>query len=69
MAKIIDMGLVTKLDSDIDRVLEGAKGKLEGCVLIGFDKEGELYCASSYADGGTLLWLLEACKRKMYDCI
>lgn len=69
MADIIPIGTVTKLDSDVRLVLESAKDKLEGCVLIGFDKDGELYCASSYADGGTLLWLLEACKRRMYECI
>ena len=68
-AKIFPIGGITKLNMPPDKILEGAKGQLEGVVLIGFDKDGELYAASSYADGGDLMWLLEACKRKMFDSI
>lgn len=69
MAKIIPIGSVTKLDIPADKILEGAKGELDGLLLIGFNKDGEVYCASSYADGGTVLWLLEACKKMMFDSI
>lgn len=69
MAKIIPIGAVTKLDIPVEQVLENAKKELAGCVVIGFDKNGDFYAASSYADGGTLLWLLEACKNKMFDSI
>lgn len=65
MGEIITLGNITKLDLPPDRILESAKGKLEGVVLIGFDKDGEVYAASSYADGGEVMWLLEACKIKM----
>ena len=65
MGKIIQLGGVTKLDLPVDRILEAAKGRMEGIVLIGFDKDGKVYAASSYADGGTVMWLLEACKTKM----
>lgn len=35
-------------------------GKLGGVLVAGFDKDtGESYVATSYADGGDLLWLLE----------
>ena len=69
MGKIIPLRGVTKLDLPADRILEAAKGKLEGVVLIGFDKDGVCYAASSYADGGTVMWLLEMCKQKMLDSI
>jgi len=65
MGVVIPIGGVTKLDLPADRILESAKGKMEGVVIIGFDKDGDVYSASSYADGGTVMWLLEACKTKM----
>ena len=62
MGKIIPIGGVTKLDLPVDRILENSKGQYEGLVLIGFNKDGEVIAASTYADGGMVLWLLEACK-------
>jgi hypothetical protein len=56
---------ITRLDLDPDRVLDAAKGKLQGVVVLGFDKDGNFYASGSYADGGTLLWLLEACKQRL----
>ena len=69
MGKIIPIGGVTKLDLPVDRILENSKGQYEGLVLIGFNKDGEVIAASTYADGGTVLWLLEACKTKMMESI
>lgn len=66
-AKVIPIGGVTRLDLPVDQILKKAVGQLEGVVLIGFDKRGELYAASSYADGGEVLWLLEMCKMKMFN--
>ena len=63
--KVIPLGNITRFDLPPDRVLEGAKGKMEGVVLIGWDKDGDFYGASSYADGGDVLWLLEQCKRML----
>ena len=62
MAKVLPLNCVTSLDLPVDRILESAKGKLEGCVILGYDVDGEQYFASTYADGGTVLWLLENCK-------
>ena len=67
MAKVIPLGCITKLDLPVDRVLESAKDKLEGVVLLGYDKEGGYYFASTYADGGDVLWLLENCKKQLLD--
>lgn len=65
MAKIIPFGDVTKLDLDPDVILENNKGKLEGFVILGYTKDGDEYFAGTYADGGTMLWLLERCKLKL----
>ena len=69
MGDIIQLGGVTKLDLPVDKILEAAKGQLKGVVLVGFDNDGEVYAASSYADGGNVMWLLEACKTIMMDSI
>lgn len=58
---------VTRLDIDPDRVLQEAIGNLEGVVIAGCDKDGNHWFASSYADGGETLWLLEALKKRLME--
>lgn len=65
MGKVIELGCITRLDLPADKVLENAVGKMEGVVIMGYDKEGEEVFASSIADGGEVLWLLEQCKLKL----
>ena len=65
VGKLLVLNGVTKLDLPVDRVLEQAKGNLEGVVIIGYDKDGDSYFASTYADGGTVLWLIEQCKKAL----
>ena len=67
--KVIPIGGVTKLDIPVERVLDAAKSQLESVVLAGWDKDGHLYCASTMADGGELIWLLEAAKHKLFECL
>lgn len=63
MGEVIPLGMITNLNIPADRVLEQAQGQLDdGVVLMGRDNDGELYFASSIADGGEVLWLLERCK-------
>jgi hypothetical protein len=62
---IIEFTGITRLNMDPDRALEKAKGQLGGVLILGFAKDGEEYFASSYADGGTALWLLERCKHRL----
>lgn len=69
MAKIIPINSITKMDLPVERVLEAAKDELEGALIIGFDKDGDLFCSSTYADGGTVLWLLESAKKALFDCV
>lgn len=67
-AKIFRFNGVTKLDLPPDQILEQAIGELEGVVIVGFAKDDQsFYGASSYADGGTALWLLELCKLKLFE--
>lgn len=40
MAKVIPLGCVTYLDLPADRVLESAKGRMEGVVVMGWDLKG-----------------------------
>jgi hypothetical protein len=66
------MGTVTILDTNTtldipaDRVLEGAIGRINPAVVIGYDAENELYLASSVADKSQVLWLIEAAKRELF---
>lgn len=64
---VIPLGNITRLDLPVDTVLEGAKNELEGVILIGYDKASQLYFASTYADGGDVLWLLEQTKLALMD--
>jgi len=66
MGEVVELGGVTRLDLPPDRVLEKAKGKLTGVVIIGYDEDGDEYFAASYADGGTVLWLMERAKLRLF---
>lgn len=61
-AKVIPLNNVTRLDLPVDRVLDAARDTLNNVVILGYDKEGQQYFASTFADGGEVLWLLEKCK-------
>lgn len=66
-AQILDFTGITSLDIDPDRVLAKAQGQLQAVVVIGYDQDGQLYVATSYADGGDMLWALEQAKRKLLE--
>jgi hypothetical protein len=66
--KLIALNCLTKYDIPPERVLEAATGKLEGVIVMGFEKDGTTpYLASSYADGGTILWLMELIKKRLFE--
>jgi hypothetical protein len=65
MSKVIPFTGITRNDLDPDIILENLKGKFEGFVIMGYTKDGEEYFSSTYADGGTALWLIERCKRAL----
>lgn len=66
MAEIVDLDVVTRLDVPAERILKKALERgMESVVVVGYDKDGNEYFASSVADGGTVLWLLERCRWKL----
>jgi len=65
MTKVVRFPGVTRLDLDPDMILREAIGELEGVAIIGYAKDGTEHFASSYADGGTVVWLLERAKFKL----
>ena len=66
MGKVILYSGITRLDLPPDRILEQAIGKeLQGVVVLAYDKDGEEYFCSSYADGGTVLWMIERAKLRL----
>lgn len=67
MSNVVRFTGITTLDLDADHVLESALGKLNGVVVVGFDKDGQEYFASSYADGGDVLWLFERAKKQLLE--
>lgn len=68
MANVILFPGITCLDLPADRLLEKAiEAELAGVVILGYTKDGEQYMASSYADGGTVIWLMEKCKKMLLE--
>jgi len=65
MGEVVVLNNITSLDIPADRVLEQAIDKLEKVVIMGYTKDGEEYFASSVADGGTVLWLMEKTKKAL----
>lgn len=64
-AEIVDFTGITTLDIDSDRILQSAIGKMDQVLLIGWDKDGQEYFASSVSDGGTVLWHMERAKLQL----
>lgn len=58
---------ITTLNHSPDTMLEGAKGELEGVIILGYDKDGEEFFSSSYASGADCLWLMERFKKKLLE--
>ena len=68
MGEVIEPSFITKLDIPTERVLRKAQDEGLGTVIVvGWDEGGELYFASSAADGGDTLWLLEMAKKKLLE--
>lgn len=65
MGNVVDLPVLTTLDGNPDRVLEKAIGNLGAVIILGYDKDGEEFFASSYAGGPDVLWLLERTKAKL----
>jgi hypothetical protein len=65
---VVTLRTITKLDIPADRVLaEASKAGLTSVMVIGYDADGDEYFASSIADGGTCLWLMERMKKHLIE--
>ena len=69
MDNVVPFPGLTRLDIDIERVLDAAKTALDGGIVIGWDHDGTLYFASSYTDGKKILWLLKMAELKLLDAV
>jgi hypothetical protein len=68
MGEVVRWNGITRLDLPPQQVLDGAsEAQLSGVVVLGYDAEGNDFYASSYADGGDVLWLLEKCKKRLLE--
>jgi len=65
MSNVVAFTGITSLPVEPDRVLTAALGKLERVLIVGADKDGNEYFASSDPDGGTCLWDMERAKHKL----
>jgi hypothetical protein len=63
-AQVLRFRGVTHRDIDPAQVLDGARN-LPCVVVLGYDKDGAEYFASSVADGADVLWLLERLKAQL----
>lgn len=65
-AEVIDIGCVTRLDIDPDRVLSKAiEAEMTAVIIVGFDADGQDYFAASMADAAEALWHLERAKWRL----
>lgn len=66
MGDVVILPVVTTLDVPAERILSSAiENSLESVAIMGTTKDGETYFASSVADGGSVLWLMEICKEAL----
>ena len=66
--KVVTLNIPTRLDIPVERVHDAARDvNLQSIVIIGYDEDGDFYFASSYADGGDVLWLMEMAKKRLLE--
>ncbi len=60
MGDVVILPVVSTHDQPADRVLDQALAKgMKSVVIVGYDRDGKEYFASSYADGADALWALQ----------
>ena len=65
-AEIIELETITSLDLPPERIIRKAvEANLESVIVIGYDSDGAEYFASSVADGGSVIWMLERAKLRL----
>lgn len=69
MSNVVRFTGITNLDLDPNLVLQEAIDELDGVVILGYDKDGDEYFASSIADGGEVNWILDRAKAKLINIV
>jgi hypothetical protein len=67
--KFVTVSGKTIPDILVDRLLENAIGELNEVVIIGTDKYGKEYFASSVADGPNVNWMLDRAKKALIEIV
>lgn len=67
MGDVVRLNCMTTLPINPDDVLTGTAGKLDYCLLIGWDKDGNLYTASSEADMERALYVATKFVHKVHN--
>jgi hypothetical protein len=62
MGDVIRLNVTTTQDISADTILTQAIGKLNGVMILGWDKDGEEWVTSSMGSVGDILFLLERAK-------
>lgn len=67
MSNVVELSCQTTLDLPAERILSKAlDADLDTAIVVGYDKDGDLYFASTTADGGNVLWLFEKAKLALF---
>lgn len=67
-AEIISFEDVARWDIPAERVIEDAiDANLDKVVILGYTQDGDEYFASSIADGGSVVWLMEMAKKQLLE--
>lgn len=60
--------LMTTLDIPVENVLDGAKEmELKKVLVIGINKDDELYAAASFSDAADMIWMMEKVKKYILE--
>jgi hypothetical protein len=62
MSDIVNFNGISTLPIEPDKILESAVGQLDLAIVIGVDRDGNFYFASSEAGGAEVTWWLERAK-------
>lgn len=59
---------ITPNDYDANIMLEAAtRAELDNVIIIGWDKNGDMFFSSSMGDGPECLWLIEKAKKSLLE--
>jgi hypothetical protein len=68
LGEVVYPPFVTCLDIPAERVVEAAKeADLESVVVLGYDRDGDEYFASSFAGSPEVIYLMERLKKKLLE--